>query len=203
MMRCAQCGSEVSDGSAACPGCGRPVHNDESTNVAPDEPPAAYSPEAVGSAGILNAPLFVSDTSLKGIGGWLIPTVIGLTLGPLFCLRGIYADLHVLYGGSFQARLTSTPGFAVLILFEAITNAVFLIALIGLNFEFYKTRRSFPRLMIAYLVARFCLALFDNIWAMHYHPSASWTGVFQRLIAALIWVPYFINSRRVEQTFVD
>ena len=57
--------------------------------------------------------------------------------------------------------------------------------------------------MIAYLVAAFFIALCDHIWTMHYHPSTAWTSVFQRLVGALIWVPYFINSRRVEQTFVE
>ena len=172
-------------------------------NSAAYEPPVANAPEAPASAGIPIAPAFVIDTDLKGIGGWLIPTVIGLALGPLFEMRGVYRDLHILYGATFQAGLAARPGIAVLILFEAITNAVMLLALIGLNVLFYKTKRSFPRWMTTYLVAAFVIAVSDHVWVMVFHPSTAWTGVFQRLIAVLIWVPYFLNSRRVEQTFVD
>jgi hypothetical protein len=197
---CTRCGSEIDSHSVLCAECTAST----GTEIASPASDAAPIPSAdLARTATVPPPAFLVDTELKGIGGWLVLTVTALALGPLFALHGIYKTLHVLYGSGFQATLAARPGLAVLILFEASTNAVFLFALIGLNVLFYKTRRSFPRWMITFLIAAFFITLTDHLFAMYFHPAARWTAVFQRLVAALIWVPYFLQSRRVQQTFVD
>ncbi len=197
---CNQCGAEVANDSN-CLACSAPAPeaNHETTTLIVAA--ATAQPEPIISA--IEPPAFATETDLKGIGGWLIPTMIGLGLGPLFALHGIYTSLHVLYGSGFQSSLAARPGLALLILFEATTNGILLIALVGLNVLFYRTRRSFPGWMITYLIAALLSTLTDHLFALHFHPVAQWGAVFQRLFAALIWVPYFLQSRRVKQTFVD
>jgi hypothetical protein len=203
-MRCSQCGSEISESTAVCGVCNGAGQDAESSNPTALGTPAVIVPsETPDSTNVPFVPMFATGSDVKGIGGWLIPTIIGLTLGPFFELRGIYRDLHVLDGAQFQAGLAARPGIAVLILFEAMTNAIFFMALIGLNILLYRTRRAFPGWMITYLVAALLITLCDHIWTMHFHPSTPWTAVFQRLAAAVVWVPYFLQSRRVEQTFVN
>jgi len=203
-VQCTQCGSEVAEGTAFCGECDGARQKAEFSDAAAFASPNAIVPsEKTASTHIPFGNAFATGSNLKGIGGWLIPTIIGLAFGPFFQLRGIYRDLHILYGAPFQANLAARPGLAVLILFEAITNAVMLMALIGLNVLFYRTRRAFPSSMIAYLVAALIITLCDHILTMRFHPAAPWTAVLQRFLAAVIWVPYFLNSRRVEQTFVN
>ncbi len=38
---------------------------------------------------------------------------------------------------------------------------------------------------------------------MHFGSSGEWTLVLQTLVAACLWIPYMLNSIRVEQTFVN
>jgi hypothetical protein len=202
---CSQCGAEPAENSSFCPGCGASastsLENSKRAGVPVLAPATQAPPEPAIST--IAPPLFAAETDLKGINGWLIPTVIALAIGPLSLLRAIYTDLHVLSGSGFQAWLAARPGLAVLILFEAMTNAILLFALIGLNVLFYRTRRSFPGWMITYLLAALCLSVIDHLVTLHYHPEARWIAVLQRLVAAAIWVPYYLQSRRVKQTFVD
>jgi hypothetical protein len=142
--------------------------------------------------------MFATDSDLKGIGGWLILTVVALAVGPFISLHGVYTDFKVLHAASYQESLAARPELAALILFEGLTNLILLITQIGLNILLYKTRRSFPRWMIAYLIAGIFFTLCDHLWAMHFNHSTQWTAVLQRAVAALVWIPYFLRSRRVE-----
>lgn len=201
---CTQCGSEISESAIICAICDGTAQNAESWGPTVFESMVAtWRSETTASPSISFAPTLATDSDLKGIGGWLILQVIALALAPLFDLAGIYSNLNFLYGVTYQPLLAARPGLAFLILFQAATNATFLIALIGLNVLFYKTRRSFPRTMITYLVAAFVIALCNHLWTMHFYSSVAWIGVLQRFVAASIWVPYFLQSRRVGQTFVD
>jgi len=202
---CSECGAESAKDAVTCLSCGAAIQAELQGSIE-TLPPLAAATATAGTGPIASTiapPMFATDTDLEGIGGWLIPTVIALALGPLIALRGIYTDLHVLYGSVFQTHLASRPGIALLILFEAATNAIFLIALIGLNVLFYRTRRSFPGWMIAYLIVALCVTLLDHLFTLHFYPAVKWTAVFQRLVGALIWVPYFLQSQRVKQTFVN
>jgi hypothetical protein len=110
--------------------------------------------------------------------------------------------LKILNGAAYQAGLHAKPELALLILFEASTNVIMCLALIGLNILFYRTRRSFPRWIITFFAAAFIVTACDHLWAVHFLPT-SWTPVLQRFVAAAIWIPYFVKSRRVQQTFVN
>ncbi len=198
---CTQCGSEISENAIICAICDGTAQNAESWVPTAFESAGATWPSAASS--ISFAPTLATESDLKGIGGWLILQVIALAVAPLFDLAGIYSNLNFLYGVTYQPLLAAGPGLAFLILFQAATNATFLMALIGLNVLFYKTRKSFPRTMITYLVAAFVIALCNHLWTMHFYSSVTWIGVFQRFVAASIWVPYFLQSRRVAQTFAN
>ena len=200
--QCASCGTEVLDGAAVCTACSGAVSPPE-LQIPPVAETAAGLQSAAPNAAAVSVPAFTTDTDLVGIGGWLIPHVLGLAIAPLFCMTAIFQDFRVLADPRLQAGLAARPGIATLLLFEGSTNVIMLMALIGLNVLFYRTRRSFPRLMITFLIGAFILTLVDHLWTMRFHSSITWTGVFQRLVAALIWVPYFLRSRRVEQTFVN
>jgi hypothetical protein len=143
-------------------------------------------------------PAYIGNNDQTGIGGWLILVAISLVVSPILILVRIFVDLQLL-GHEYGIK----PGLAVLILVEAITNTVMLFAIVGLNVLFYRKRRQFPRWMMTYLIAGFVLGLCDHLAAMSFNPSASWVAVFRSLIAMLIWVPYFLQSQRVEQTFVN
>lgn len=194
-LACPSCGTELLDITGVCVSCGYAQQKFSSESV-PAEVTLAPAP-------VLNSPTFATDANLKGIGGWLILHAIGLAIAPFVSLAAVYADLRILNAASYQAGLHARPSLAVLILFEASTNIIMLLGLVGLNVLFYRTRRSFPRWIIAFLVGAFVVTICDHLWTMHFLPTTTWTAVVQRFVAAVIWIPYFLQSRRVAQTFVN
>jgi hypothetical protein len=188
---CKLCANEMEADAGVCARCGAPVAEAEQ---APAAPP------------ISTPPLFsaISPRSdLQGIGGWLILVAIGLAFSPFQCLHGVYVDLRVLYGVGFQLGLASQPGLAFLVLFEAATNSIFLIGLIGLNLLFYRKKRAFPVWMIAYLAIHMGLILIDEVLAMLFGSHAGLSAVAGGVIQAAIWIPYLLKSERVKATFVN
>lgn len=194
-LACPSCGTELPVTAEVCAACGFTQQQLASETAAADV--------SLATGPVLITPTVTADSDLKGIGGWLVVHAIGLGIAPFVSLVAVYTDLRILNAASYQAGLQARPSLAVLILFEASTNFIMLLGLIGLNVLFYRTRRSFPRWIITFLVGAFVVTLCDHLWTMHFLPSTTWMAVFQRLVAALIWVPYFLQSRRVEQTFVN
>jgi len=194
-LACPSCGTELPVATDVCAACGF-AQQQLSNEPVPADVSLAAAPASA-------TPAFATDSDLKGIAGWLIVHAIGLGIAPFVSLVAVYTDLRILNAASYQAGLQARPSLAVLILFEASTNFIMLLGLIALNVLFHRTRRSFPRWIITFLVAAFVVTLCDHLWTMHFLASTTWMAVFQRLVAALIWIPYFLQSRRVEQTFVN
>jgi hypothetical protein len=193
---CLQCGCAICDES------GLTADTTPHSLSAPVQP-TNYAAQVAVEPPSLSSPLFATETDLRGIGGWLIFTVIGLAVAPLLTAHGAYVDLRILYGNQYQAGLTARPALAGIVLFEAATNTILLATQIVLNVLFYRTRKIFPAWMIAFLAANFFVTLIDHLWVMRFSPGTSWSMVERTFVSALIWIPYFVRSRRVKLTFVN
>jgi hypothetical protein len=185
---CSTCASEIPEGLPSCPHC-----------------------EAAGAAPPAEAPLFSSTfaagNDLEGLSGWLILVGLGLVISP-FAILATTLSTHLPFfsDSRYQAFLASHLGLAALIDFEVITNIVFVIGLVALNYLFFTKRRSFPTYMILYLASHFAVILMDAFAAHALLPNASLAGSYksiaQSFFGALIWIPYMLVSRRVKATFV-
>jgi hypothetical protein len=184
---CSNCASEIPEGSSTCAACGT------ETGAAP---PAQ-----------LSAPLFSASEDLEGLSGWLVLVAIGLVVSPFVMLFTIVTvNLPFLTDHRYQPYLSSHPAFAALAVFEVITNIIFIASVLGLAFLFFTKRKAFPTFMILYLVTQCGVILFDTIAVHALVPSAdlsaAYTSVARSLIGALVWIPYFVVSRRVKATFI-
>jgi hypothetical protein len=45
--------------------------------------------------------------------------------------------------------------------------------------------------------------LADHLMTLHYNPRSDWTTLFRSMASAAIWIPYFLQSQRVELTFIN
>jgi hypothetical protein len=194
---CARCACEIAEGDEGCAHCGAAVAQPLPTA---DTAPIALPP--LSTTPVLSTPMFSMESDLIGIGGWLILPVIGLAISPFLFLHGVYTDLRILFGSQFQTALATRPALAGLILFEAINNTILFAATICLNILLYRKKRAFPTYMTIYLGAQFVLGLVDHLAAVRFNPDSEWTAVARGFFAAIIWIPYFLRSRRVEVTFV-
>lgn len=210
--RCGQCASELEDGVAACVECGAAVNRPQlppevSGHDTVSAPADAESKDARQTPRTFSSPLLEFRRDLEGLSGWLVLVGIGLVISPLMILSNtVTHNLPVLTNPRLHAYLETHPALEGLIIFEIATNLIFIAVLVALNILFFRKKRSFPTYMIFYLCLHLIVDVGDAVAAHAVMPSVAVSAPLQAItrsfLAALIWVPYFLVSRRVKVTFV-
>ena len=137
----------------------------------------------------------------SGIGGWLILPAIGIVVAPLQFVKNVldyFPRVELLEPGTLLHTMTMVEilawiGFAVL----AATTAV----------RFFTRRKSAPTLYRALLVGQlmFVVAAYWAAAILFDAPMFDIDAGFaiaMLLAACAIWIPYFLYSARVRNTFV-
>jgi hypothetical protein len=204
--QCHNCGSQLEEGAVVCAQCGQA--KDEPALSISFASASALTPTLAGNEHQAEAPLFSqvaasADRGLTGIGGWLILPAIGLAINPFVALFGLAACFFLLFGSNGQNLIANKPGIEPVIVFEIGMDLVFLVMLIVLNIFFYTKRKSFPKLMIVFFVLQFVLLLADHLMAAPFTSNSSPLTVIRSFVICAIWIPYFLQSRRVALTFVN
>jgi hypothetical protein len=148
----------------------------------------------------------------KGFGGWLILPMIGLIISPFTMGFQFFNDLLPALNADVWRKLTdaSLPGhrpmLAPLIIFEVVANvAMFAFTLVVAWFFFNKSRRT-PRLYVIWMALLAATQIIDAIMVSSVGlPVAGSSGrdIIRSVIAGAIWIPYFLVSKRVKNTFVE
>ena len=134
----------------------------------------------------------------ENIGGWLVLPAIGLVLGVVVSVIGIFISLAVAaglpsqYQGVFALNLLADAGLTAFLIYAAIL--------------FFGKRRNAPAVMITLMIANVVvngLLLAIDIGA-DAEPFAMACGrtMVGGIISGAIWIPYFRVSERVKRTFV-
>ena len=143
----------------------------------------------------------MSTSQPSGIGGWLILPAIGILVAPVQFVMNVFDDFprfELLEPGTLLHTMTMVKilvwvAFALL----ATTTAV----------QFFTRRKGAPRLYRTLLVAQL-LFFMAAYWAMAIFFDTpmmnvdTWITVGMLLAACVIWIPYFLYSARVRNTFV-
>ena len=159
-------------------------------------------------------PYLVKNTSLAGLGGWLVLVGFGVVLGPILVVVQLATQNHGALDIDVWNALT-TPGspsyrsgLGLLLVLEYVGNIVLLTLTLLLVPLFFAKKRVFPRV---YITATFFTLIFlsSDLWAAGHwvHPGTPVTfeqakPVIQSFMRALVWVPYMLFSKRVRATFV-
>ncbi len=149
----------------------------------------------------------------RGIGGWLILPAIGLVLLPVRLVKVLLADLLPAFAPETIDALTNPsspayhPLYVPMVLFEVVVNCALLVFALFVLVRFFQKKRSVPRLMIVLYTVTLVIPLVDaGLVAAAGLPGVDWgtqvreTG--RSLVVVWIWVPYFLTSKRVRNTFV-
>ena len=158
------------------------------------------------------APRNTVEKYTRELGSWLILIGIGLFLTPFVIVGQLLFDDTYFNAYIWSGLINPDSGFynlplTILMLVELIYAALIFVYVVFLNFLFYKRRTSFPRLIIIYLLANALFSTIDSIVALMVSDftEPEWkdiiSGNIRSLIIAGIWVPYFIFSERVKDTF--
>lgn len=122
----------------------------------------------------------------KGIDGWLILPGIGLILRPILSVIVIAIMLtrRLEYLHLFQTLLVVKIGLLIYSFYAA--------------WRFFGKRRNTPTVMVILILFGLCSQLLASILRHDFRIMPLVGGVF----ACCIWIPYFLVSRRVKETFV-
>lgn len=149
-----------------------------------------------------------------GIGGWLVLVAIGLVISPFRLL--VFAGqtyLPIFRDGTWS--LLTTPGsesydpmWAPVLILEVLGNLGFILAGVWLVVLFFKLSPWFPKAYIWVAVINPVFIILDAWLASHvvagpmFDPETG-AELGKAILAALIWVPYMLVSKRVRNTFVS
>ena len=153
--------------------------------------------------------------SPKGLGGWLILMILGFVIGPIRIVNFLATTYWPIFRDGTWSELTTVGAagyhhlWAPLLTFEIIGNVCSVILqVVTLVFLFNKSRYT-PRLAIAslawnagFILVDFFVADLVPAVAAQSNPD-SFNALFQSIIGAAIWIPYFLMSERVRATFVE
>lgn len=152
---------------------------------------------------------------LNGIGGWLILVAIGLIITPLRVAYLLLADLIPIFSNGTWAALTDpgsesySPYWAPLLIGEVVANGLLMAVSAYLLYLFFSKKKVFP---VWYMgVIAFSLVFIPlDAWlvtkALPDEPmfDPDTTKEFSRsILAAVIWIPYMLVSKRVKATFIE
>ncbi len=150
----------------------------------------------------------------KGLKGWLILPAIGLFASAIRLTLLLMRDFWPIFrDGGWQ--VLTTPGTAAyhqlwgpLLIFEIVGNTFFILANVALIFFFFSKHWRFPALYIAMLGLNVLFVVSDFFFGNMVPAVAAATDtqsvreLARSLAAAAIWIPYFLRSKRVKNTFV-
>lgn len=144
----------------------------------------------------------------QSFGGWLILPIIGLTLTPFILISQIYQNEYFdasLWSGFELGGYENANLLNLYLGFELFYNFAFLTFSILTLFLLFNKRTSTPMMMIVFYSCNFIVIVFESFFMNQVglpDPTAT-TDIFKAFITTVIWVPYFINSKRVKSTFVN
>lgn len=152
----------------------------------------------------------------KGIGGWLLLPAAGLVIMPFRMAYQFHQEILPALAPETWNALTSTgspayhPFFGVTIIFEAAANVVLFCFTLWLLVLFFKKSKKFPRLAIIWLLAIGVVQIIDFLLIQQIPAVASQPAgmdaikyIGRSIVGIIIWVPYFLRSQRVKNTFVE
>ena len=158
-------------------------------------------------------PLPIELAPYNGIRGWLILVIIGLVYRSVIYLKEIVFGNAVVWDATAWNKLT-VPGaegydplWAPTLLFGLGGFIVFFVFSILALVLLFQKRSIFPRLMIfffsAILIFTFVeIALAHQIGYLIKHPDSEVDSEAVKVVVqTVIWVPYFLVSKRVKATF--
>ncbi len=156
----------------------------------------------------------------SGIGGWLLIPLSGLFLSPISVMYDVVSKLIPTFRPEIWGRLTSEsssiyhPMWVPLYIFQIIGNLFMLLGSIALIILLFRRKKVFPKLIITFYIIAF-IFLTANFLCISSFPVKLIPAIGVEVVPGLkrdlvsvivslfIWVPYFLKSERVKNTFIN
>lgn len=147
------------------------------------------------------------------IGGWLILCAVGLLLYPVQTAVSLFTDILPALSANNRFIPTSPDSLSYhplggpLLIMELVGNAGFLIFSVAVIGFFFARRKFVPKLAIIFIALNLIFVGFDyylvRVVLIKSDPAdlASIVNFIRTLVASIIWIFYFLFSKRVKRTF--
>lgn len=142
----------------------------------------------------------------RKIGGFLYLPLIGLFIGAFGWIMLLTEAIKTMFIIDFSSVYrTKLLGY---LCFEFAFQLIFLFFSIYLISIFFRKKRTLPKLYIYFSLSVLVYMFLDLIFGMNAFPDLvrfeydTVKPIVRNIIAALIWIPYFITSVRVKKTFI-
>lgn len=155
-----------------------------------------------------------AQSSPSGIGGWLLLPALAMILSPLRIGFDFYQTFVPFLKPSVWFVLLRpgtpfhNPPLAALLTWEIVANIAFFAFTVWLAVLFFKKRKTVPKLYIYWLLLSCALQIADLVFssfvplAADQNHANAFAELAKAAIGAAIWMPYFLRSKRVRNTFV-
>ncbi|MEK4277246.1 DUF2569 domain-containing protein [Paenibacillus sp. FSL R7-0026] len=153
---------------------------------------------------------------ISGLGGWLILIQIGLWVS-LVLLIADMSQVNVIMDPARWEGVRGvdpelyTKGIRPLLWFGVISSVILLIIVIVNLLLLYKKKKQFPRMMIILYIANVFIGVMTWIMIARIEipreqhvldPTSAFNLTIRSLLTCCIFIPYFLKSVRVKNTFV-
>ncbi len=133
-----------------------------------------------------------------GFGGWLILPVLGTFIAPVLFIFGILKDASIYGQLNAHFRMIANVEMTIFAVLAAVACCAIYFML--------KKSAVYPKIYIGIMVANVAssltvIALMGGFGAMGIQPFVS--DLTRSVMAAVIWIPYMLVSKRVQNTFVN
>ena len=147
------------------------------------------------------------------IGGWLIICAVGLLLFPVQTAVSLLTDIVPALSGNRWFVLTSPdsvsyhPLWGPLLIMELVGNVCFLSFSLTVILFFFARRKFVPKLAVVFISSNLIFVGLDYYLARVFLIKsdsvnmASIANFIRTLVASIIWISYFLFSKRVKRTF--
>ena len=163
----------------------------------------------------VSRPIHSDGISHHKIGGWLILFAIGIVLYPVGILISLFTELFPAFFHENWSVLT-TPGsqgyhplWTPMLLAELIGNIFFFFFSICLVVLFFQRRKLVTKLAVLFLLSNLIFVGVDYFLTQFVLMNAvsinldTTINLIRTGVASVIWIPYFLLSKRVKGTFIN
>ena len=155
------------------------------------------------------------DNKPQGLQGWIIIPLFGLSIYPIQASVSAFQAYLPFFQDGYWGVLTDPasesyhPLWGVLLISEIILNVGLILFSIYLLYLIFSKHRSFPKFFIIYMIANVVVVISTEYLASimaiitEQQKEDSIVKIIIAIIHAAIWIPYFLFSKRVKNTFIE
>jgi len=152
----------------------------------------------------------LEEPAPEGLGGWLILVGIGIVIAPVRIVVLLVSSYGAVVGsGAWSVLAAERPWWAAVLVAETVINVGLIAAWLFGAYLFFSRRRLFRPWYIGLLAFSLGFLVADTLVMKLVLPEVplfdaeTVRSFAQGAIAAAIWIPYMLVSRRAAATFIN